>query len=108
MSGRDDERMDARPDEEIEHGQVILRRYREDDLDAIVQAVTDSADHLRPWLPWAVNYSRESAAEFLARLGPGLGRGHGLQLRGPRVHPPRPGHRGVGVVWRLTRPALTR
>jgi ribosomal-protein-serine acetyltransferase len=58
--------MDMRPDEVIEHGQVVLRRYREDDLDAIVQAVTDSADHLRPWAPWAVNYSRESAAEFLA------------------------------------------
>jgi ribosomal-protein-serine acetyltransferase len=57
--------MDARPEEEIEHGQVVLRRYREDDLDAIVQAVTDSADHLRPWLPWAENYSPESAAEFL-------------------------------------------
>ncbi len=42
-----------------------MRRYREDDLDAIVQAVTDSADHLRPWLPWAENYSPESAAEFL-------------------------------------------
>jgi ribosomal-protein-serine acetyltransferase len=65
MSGRENERMDARPDEEIEHGQVILRRYREDDLDAVVQAVTDSADHLRPWLPWAANYSRESAEEFL-------------------------------------------
>jgi RimJ/RimL family protein N-acetyltransferase len=58
--------MNARPDEEIEHGQVILRRYRMDDLDAILQAVTDSADHLRAWLPWAVDYSRESAAEFLA------------------------------------------
>jgi RimJ/RimL family protein N-acetyltransferase len=58
--------MNARPDEVIEHGQVTLRRYRMDDLDAMVQAVTDSADHLRPWLPWAVNYSRESAAEFLA------------------------------------------
>jgi ribosomal-protein-serine acetyltransferase len=58
--------MNARPEEEIEHGQVVLRRYRLDDLDAIVQAVTDSADHLRPWLPWAENYGREPAAEFLA------------------------------------------
>jgi ribosomal-protein-serine acetyltransferase len=58
--------MDMRPDEVIEHGQVVLRRYREDDLDAVVAAVTDSADHLRPWLPWAANYSRDSAEEFLA------------------------------------------
>ena len=57
--------MNARPDEEIEHGQVILRRYREDDLDAVLAAVTESADHLSPWLPWAVNYSRESAEAFL-------------------------------------------
>ncbi len=58
--------MDMRPDEVIEHGQVILRRYREDDLDAVVAAVTESLDHLRPWMPWAANYSRESAEEFLA------------------------------------------
>ncbi len=57
--------MDVRPDEVIEHGQVVLRRYREDDLDAVVAAVTASADHLRPWLPWAENYSRESAEAFL-------------------------------------------
>jgi len=63
MSGR----MNARPDEVIEHGRVTLRRYRTDDLDAMVQAVTDSADHLRPWLPWVAGYSRESAAEFLAK-----------------------------------------
>jgi hypothetical protein len=66
MSGRDNKQMDARPDELIEHGQVTVRRYREDDLDAVLQAVTDSADHLRPWLPWAANYSREAAEGFLA------------------------------------------
>jgi ribosomal-protein-serine acetyltransferase len=66
MSGRENERLDARPDELIEHGPVVLRRYQADDVDAVVQAVTDSADHLRPWLPWAANYSRESAEEFLA------------------------------------------
>jgi ribosomal-protein-serine acetyltransferase len=66
MSGRENERIDARPDEEIEHGLVILRRYRTDDLDAIFQAVTDSAAHLRPWMPWAADYTRGSAEEFLA------------------------------------------
>jgi ribosomal-protein-serine acetyltransferase len=55
------------PDEVIEHGQVTLRRFREDDLDAMFQAVTESLDHLRPWMPWAANYTRDSAAEFLAR-----------------------------------------
>ena len=55
------------PQEVIEHGPVTLRRLREDDLDAVFQAVTESVDHLRPWLPWAQDYTRQSAAEFLAR-----------------------------------------
>jgi ribosomal-protein-serine acetyltransferase len=55
------------PDEVIEHGHLTLRRYRGDDLDAVVQAVTDSRDHLRPWMPWAADYTRQSAAEFLAK-----------------------------------------
>jgi ribosomal-protein-serine acetyltransferase len=59
--------MDARPDEVIDHGPVTLRRWREDDLDAVYQAVTESIDHLRPWMPWAEGYTRQSAAEFLAK-----------------------------------------
>jgi RimJ/RimL family protein N-acetyltransferase len=55
------------PDEVIEHGQVTLRRHRVGDVDAVFQAVTESLDHLRPWMPWAANYSRPSAAEFLAK-----------------------------------------
>ena len=55
------------PDAVIEHGPVTLRRLREDDLDAVLRAVTESLDHLRPWLPWAANYTRQSAAEFLAK-----------------------------------------
>jgi len=56
----------GRPDEIIDRGQVRLRRYREDDLDALIEAVTDSLDHLRPWMPWAADYSRRAASEFLA------------------------------------------
>jgi ribosomal-protein-serine acetyltransferase len=54
-----------RPDELIEHGPVTLRRYREDDADAVFAAVTASLDHLRPWMPWAAEYSRLSAEEYL-------------------------------------------
>jgi len=57
------------PDEVIDHDDVTLRRYRADDLDTLLQAVTDSADHLRPWMPWAAGYDRASAAEFLAKAG---------------------------------------
>jgi hypothetical protein len=49
--------MTGRPEEAIEHGPVTLRRLREGDLDAVFQAVTESLDHLRPWAPWAANYS---------------------------------------------------
>ncbi len=59
--------MTERPDDLIEAGPVTLRRYRADDLDALVQAVTESEDHLGPWLPWVAGHSRESEAEFLAR-----------------------------------------
>jgi ribosomal-protein-serine acetyltransferase len=62
MTGRDDER----PDELIEHAPVTLRRFRADDLGALFQAVTESLDHLRPWMPWAVDYRLDSAEEYLA------------------------------------------
>lgn len=55
------------PDQVISRGPVTLRRYREDDLEAVFEAVTESLDHLRPWAPWAVGYTRQSAAEFLAK-----------------------------------------
>ena len=62
MTGHGNER----PNELIELAQVTLRRYRAEDADALFQAVTESLDHLRPWMPWAADYSRESAEEYLA------------------------------------------
>ena len=59
--------MTERPDDLIEAGPVTLRRYRADDLDALVQAVSESEAHLGPWLPWVAGHSRASEAEFLAR-----------------------------------------
>jgi ribosomal-protein-serine acetyltransferase len=64
---REHRRMNTRPAESITHGEVTLRRHRPDDLDAVLLAVTDSQDHLRPWMPWAPGYSRETAQEFLAK-----------------------------------------
>jgi RimJ/RimL family protein N-acetyltransferase len=54
-----------RPDEVIERGPVTLRRFRADDLDDLFGAVTESLDHLLPWMPWAAGYTRESAAQYL-------------------------------------------
>ncbi len=64
---REHGRMDARPDEVISRGAVTLRRWRPDDLEAVFQAVTDSAGHLSPWLSWVAGYRREAAQKFLAR-----------------------------------------
>jgi ribosomal-protein-serine acetyltransferase len=55
------------PDEVIEYGPLTLRRYRDDDLDDLVRAVTESEDHLRGWLPWVAGHSVESEAAFLAQ-----------------------------------------
>ena len=55
------------PDEVIEYGPLTLRRYRDDDLDDLVRAVTESEDHLRGWLPWVAGHSVESEAGFLAQ-----------------------------------------
>lgn len=62
MTGREN----RRPNELIEHAPVTLRRFRADDVDALFHAVTESLDHLRPWMPWAADYSRASAEEYLA------------------------------------------
>ena len=63
--------MTERPEDLLSRGPVTLRRHQEDDLDAVFQAVTESLDHLRPWLPWAAGYTKESAAEFLAKSAQG-------------------------------------
>src|SRR5579859_5562514 len=63
--------MTERPAEILEHGPVTLRRYRPDDLDAVFRSVTESLDHLRPWMPWAEGYTRDSAAEFVAKSARG-------------------------------------
>ncbi len=55
-----------RPREIIARGPVTLRRWRTADADKLYLAVTESLDHLRPWMPWAAEgYQLASAAEFL-------------------------------------------
>jgi ribosomal-protein-serine acetyltransferase len=90
--------MNERPDEEVKHGAVILRRYRPDDLDAVVQAVTESAGHLRPWLPWAADYDRESAEAFLdssdQEWAAGTAYGYAITTEGVLVG-------GIGLMARI-------
>ena len=62
MTGQENKR----PNELIEHAPVTLRRFRAEDADALFGAVIESLDELRPWMPWAADYSRASAEEYLA------------------------------------------
>lgn len=56
----------TRPADVVDAGPVLLRRWRPEDLDAACAAVLGSLEHLRPWMPWAVDFSRAGQAEFLA------------------------------------------
>ena len=55
-----------RPAEVIDAGPAVLRRWQAGDLDASCAAVLESMEHLRTWMPWAVDFSRAAQAEFLS------------------------------------------
>jgi ribosomal-protein-serine acetyltransferase len=46
---------------------LILRRRRGGDADAMYRAVMESLDHLLPWMPWARDYDRAGAVENAER-----------------------------------------
>ncbi|WP_063774189.1 GNAT family N-acetyltransferase [Streptacidiphilus rugosus] len=52
--------------ETLRHDRVVLRRWRADDLDALVGLIEGSLDRLLPWMPWAVGYTPESTVAYLA------------------------------------------
>jgi ribosomal-protein-serine acetyltransferase len=39
--------------EELRGERVLVRPYQESDAQALFEAVAESRDHLRPWLPFA-------------------------------------------------------
>ena len=51
----------------VEAGWLLLRRPEPDDSSALHDAVAASSEHLRPWMPWAANYTAEMAREFVQR-----------------------------------------
>jgi ribosomal-protein-serine acetyltransferase len=53
------------PPEALSHGQVSLRRWRPDDAAALLAAVIESQEQLRPWMSWADRYDADKAAEYL-------------------------------------------
>ena len=80
MTGQENKR----PNELIEHAPVTLRRYRAEDVDALFGAVTESLDHLRPWMPWAaaepIDLERRRA--WIRETAAGPDRVYGLWLDG--------------------------
>jgi ribosomal-protein-serine acetyltransferase len=58
-------RRTVKPPELIECDTLTLRRWGPDDADALYRAVSESLDHLSPWMPWAPGYSLASAADFI-------------------------------------------
>jgi RimJ/RimL family protein N-acetyltransferase len=55
-----------RPPERLSSGPVELRRWRAADADLCLRLVTESLEHLRPWMPWAASgYDRTDAATYV-------------------------------------------
>jgi ribosomal-protein-serine acetyltransferase len=55
---------------ELSDGTILIRRYREEDADALCEAVRESIAEVSPWLPWChENYSIEDSREFVSTRG---------------------------------------
>jgi ribosomal-protein-serine acetyltransferase len=55
-----------RPPEHLSSGLVELRRWRTEDAEMCLRLVTESLDHLRPWMPWATSdYDLAVAQDFV-------------------------------------------
>jgi RimJ/RimL family protein N-acetyltransferase len=55
------------PPEEMQVGELLLRRMRAEDAGVLAAAVGDSLDHLRPWMPWATPEAADHRTQ-LARI----------------------------------------
>lgn len=60
-----------RPRHLIDCAGFTLRRWQpEEDFELLFQLIEESLDHLRPWMPWAADHSRQATAAFLAGCEP--------------------------------------
>lgn len=56
------------PPEHLRSGNVELRRWRVADAQLCLRLVTESLDHLQPWMPWATSdYDLGAAQDFVQR-----------------------------------------
>jgi RimJ/RimL family protein N-acetyltransferase len=52
----------------LEGERVLVRPYEEGDAEALFEAVEESREHLRPWMPWeAYHRTIEDSRDFIAR-----------------------------------------
>lgn len=65
----------VRPPARVLIGDLVLERWTLDDLDSLFVAISANLEHLRPWMPWAADHTRESVTEFLAESEAGWERG---------------------------------
>jgi RimJ/RimL family protein N-acetyltransferase len=65
------ERAGVRLPEHVAGEEIVLRRWRPSDAEALAQAVAESAEHLRPWMPWIAHEPLALAArrDLIARWG---------------------------------------
>jgi len=57
-----------RPPEQLRQASVGLRRWRITDAELCCKLVSESLDHLKPWMPWATDaYGLADAREYLQR-----------------------------------------
>ena len=55
--------------EELRGDIVVVRPYRPDDAPLLQQAVSESRDHLRPWMPWADSHQTvEESLDWINRV----------------------------------------
>lgn len=54
--------------DELSRGPVVLRRWRRADAEDLYRAVSESLEHLSPWMAWAAHgYSTADAVAYIAR-----------------------------------------
>ncbi|MEU9631479.1 GNAT family N-acetyltransferase [Streptomyces luteogriseus] len=56
----------GQPADVLRFDQVELRRWRVDDIEALHRAITESRDHLLPWMPFAATHDRKQGEGFLS------------------------------------------
>jgi ribosomal-protein-serine acetyltransferase len=89
---------DPRPPARIPVGDLVIRRWRLEDLDDIQRAVAESIQQLRPWLAWASG-ERSAQAAFLEATTLGWEQGERFEYA---IEDPRGGLLGsVGLMRRI-------